>query len=162
MRGFLLFSKYGLPPLSTCLKTHIQSFYRMCQSTYRDKVYTTFGIVTQRIESDTTRRLGFITTAHHIHSLLCHFRCEVIKHDTVYATKIKHLLQLIEVTYFNLYLEVFTFFLAIFFSTIDSLIDASGKSHDCLSAKSCRTVRYDDLHHRQSLQPSSQGYAYRE
>ena len=101
----------------------------MGQSTYRDKVYATFGIIAQRIESDTTRRLGFITTAYHIHSLLCHFRREVIKHDTVYATKIKHLLQFIEVTYFNLYLEVFTFFLAIFFSTIDSLVDASGKIH---------------------------------
>ena len=88
------------------------------------------AFLAQRIESDTTRRLGFITTAYHIHSLLCHFRREVIKHDTVYSAEIKNLLQFVEAADFYFYFQVFTFFLAIFFGTSDCFVDTSGARCD--------------------------------
>lgn len=44
-----------IPYASARLETHIQTFYRMCQGTYRNEVDTTLGIVAQRIKCNTTR-----------------------------------------------------------------------------------------------------------
>lgn len=44
-----------IPYASARLETHVQTFYGMCQGTYRNEVDTTLGIVAQRIKCNTTR-----------------------------------------------------------------------------------------------------------
>ena len=95
--------------MSACLETHIESLYRMGKGTYRNKVYTTLGIVTECIERDTTGRFGLIFSADHLDSFLCIFGSEVIEHDAVYPTDIQHLLKFVEIAHFDFNLEVFSF-----------------------------------------------------
>ena len=72
----------------------------MRQSTYRDKVYTAFGIVAERIKRDAAGRFRFIAAAYHLYGLLCHCRRKVVEHDTVYTAQVEHLLQFVEVAHF--------------------------------------------------------------
>ena len=100
----------------------------MSQSSNRDKVYATFGIVAKGIESDTAGRFCFVFAGYHIDCLLSHFGCKVVEHDAVYATQVKHLLQFVEVAYFDFNLQVLALFLAVILGTVDRFVDASGKS----------------------------------
>ena len=93
----------------------------MSQSSYRDKVYATFGIVAKGIESDTAGRFCFVFAGYHIDCLLSHFGCKVVEHDAVYATQVKHLLQFVEVAYFDFNLQVLALFLAVILGTVDRL-----------------------------------------
>ena len=100
----------------------------MSQSSYRDEVYATFGILTESIKGDTTRRFGFVFACYHLYCFLCHFGSEVIKHDAVYSAEIKNLLQFVEAADFYFYFQVFAFFLAIFFGTSVALSIPPAKS----------------------------------
>ena len=92
-----------------------------------NEVYPTLGIIAQSVESDTAARLRFKTSGHHLHGLTRILHGEVVEHDTVYAAHIQHLLQFIEVTHFDFYLQVLSLFLEILMATVDGVGDASGE-----------------------------------
>ena len=101
----------------------------MSQSSYRNKVYATFGIVSKSIKSNTARRFGLIFTCYHLYCLFRHFRSEVIKHNTVHTTQVENLLQFIKVSNFNFDFQIFALFFTILFGTGNSFINTSGKIH---------------------------------
>src|SRR5574344_2537659 len=111
------------------LKTHVQSLNRMCECAYRNKVYTTFSIVTQCFKSNTPRRLSLISTRNHIHRLLCGSDVKIIKHNTIHSTTVHHLLQLIKITHLYFYLQVQMLFLQIIVTAIDGISNTSSKIH---------------------------------
>ena len=100
----------------------------MRQSTYRNKVHPTFGIVAQGVESDAAGRLRLITACYHFNGFPCQFGREVIEHDTIHPAQVKHLLQFVEVAHLNLYLEILAFLLAIFFGAGNGLSMPPAKS----------------------------------
>ena len=56
--GRYLFNKWGMPFIrsaSASLETHVKTFHRMRQCTYRNVIHSTFCIVTQGVEGNTTR-----------------------------------------------------------------------------------------------------------
>ena len=113
----------------TCLETHVETFYGMCQCSNRDVVNTTFRIVAYRVEGNTTARFGLVTTTDNLHRLLRVGHGEVIEHDAVHATTVEHLLELIEVTHLDLYLQVETFFLEVCMTAVDGVGNTAGEIH---------------------------------
>ena len=101
----------------------------MCQCSNRDVVNTTFRIVAYRVEGNTTARFGLVTTTDNLHRLLRVGHGEVIEHDTVHATTVEHLLELIEVTHLDLYLQVETFFLEVCMTAVDGVGNTAGEIH---------------------------------
>ena len=85
-----------------CLETHIKSFHRVGQRTHGDEVHTLFGIVADGIEGDAAAGLCLVTTGDDVNSLLGVGHGEVVEHDTVDATMIEYLLQLVKRAYLYL------------------------------------------------------------
>ena len=81
----------------------------MGQRADTNKINALLGIVADSIEGDTTARLCFIAMIYNIYSFLGIGHTEVVEHNTIDASVIQNLLQLVERAYLNLNLSLSPF-----------------------------------------------------
>ena len=99
---------------SICLAAHqakIQALDMMRQRPYRNEVDTCFGIVAQRLSRDATAGLCLITSIYAPHRLSKRIDIKIVKHDTIHATMLQHLVQFMQVSHLDFYLEILAFLL---------------------------------------------------
>ena len=99
----------------------------MRQCSDRDIIHATFSISPQRIERDAARRFYFIPPIDNLDRFARVFKIEIVQHDAVDSSDPQDLLQLIQIAYFNFYLQILVFLLQIVVTACDSRFDTAGE-----------------------------------
>src|SRR5688500_2631930 len=96
-----------------CLETKIERNRRMGQCTNRDEINSGFCKFPNIIEVYTTGSFASKPVSNQMQSFFYLRGIEIIEHDAIHVTALQHFFYLIEVTCFDLDLEIFTFCLQI-------------------------------------------------
>ena len=99
----------------------------MCQCANTDEVHTLLGIVADSVVGYSPTRLCLVASGNNVYGLFGIADGEVVEHYTVDTSVGKHLVELVEVTYLNLYFQVKALLLQVGMASVDGIGNASGK-----------------------------------